>query len=519
MIRNALPCLVVLACGPKQPQGSWIERDSDMHATPHETHTGITGAPAGVRVDVSKLDAATIDQLDDASAAAALAQLGDKKPAARVALRAARLAHHRGDDAEARALIARAASAADESEVHGELTALGAALATAPVDVNVVAVLLPLSGRYASLGTELKAAIELATVGGKAKWVFLDTKGEPDGAVAAVESAAKRGAVAILGPVGTREAVAAARVAAMHQIPIGLLAPADGADPSAGVFRLVSSPGDEARAVVHLAQEDHFPTIAVFAPRDDVGQEAAEAFAAEAKKVADVRVTAVGSYDPTGGNLEPDVKRFLNLIPATNPRLAEHMARNRKNGLKTFSPDVPFTLLYIPDRYDRAAIVAAFLPYYGVELRQRENIDANKLQRKHGGHIPQVVQLVGGAGWHHPSLPTRGGAAVQGALILDFYAGDAGGDLAAGFSAAFQRKTGRTPSGAAAEAHDAANMVAKARMVAAAAKDPRSAMRTALASAKLDDGVCGPAAMQPDGEVARTPLVLEVEGDTLIAAP
>src|SRR5690606_5792144 len=110
---------------------------------------------------------------------------------------------------------------------------------------------------------------------------------------------------------------------------------------------------------------------------------------------------------------------------------------------------------------------------------------------KHGGRIPQIVQLVGGAGWNHPSLPIRGGAAVQGAFILDVFGGALGGDLAAGFAAAFQQRTQRTPSAAAAEAHDAALLVAKARAaIGATAPDPRAALRAALARGKLDDGVC-----------------------------
>jgi ABC-type branched-subunit amino acid transport system substrate-binding protein len=515
----------LVGCGPKvSTNNTWLERESELgRHRAHDTSEGSAARPAPVQVDVRKLDATTIDELDEASALGALDQLGDKKPAARVALRAARLAHHRGDDADARALLARAASAADEAEVHAELGALAKAVATTPVDPNVVAVLLPLSGRFSSIGAELRAAIELAPADGgggksKAKWLFIDTKGEPDGAAAAVDTAVQKGAIAILGPVGTREAIAAARAASLHQIPIALLAPADGADPAAGVFRVVGSPADEARAVAKLALADNFPTVAVFSPRDDVGQDAADAFVAEAQKLG-LRVTGQGTYDPTGGNLEPDVKRFLNLVPATNPELATHLRRNPKDGWKTFTPAVPFTLLYVPDRYDRAAIVAAFLPYFGVELRTGATTDMNQLQRKHGGVIPQIVQLVGGAGWHHPSLPVRGGAAVQGALIVDVFGAESGGDLAAAFNAAFQQRTKRTPSSAAAEAHDAATLVAKARFAAATASDPRTAFRNALARGKLDDGACGPAAIETDGELARTPLLLEVQGDELVAAP
>ncbi len=497
-----LCALVLIGCGPKVAPSVWTEHEAPQ---PHETRVG-SAAP----IDLTKLDDATIDELDEATAIATLDALGDKAPAARVALRAARLAHHRGDDATARAVLARAASAADEATWHAQLAALGAQAADVPV-TETIAVLLPLSGRYAAIGSELRAAIELVP---DAKWKFIDTRGEPEGASAAVDQAVKSGAVAILGPVGTREAIAAAREAALHEVPIGLLAPADGADPSAGVFRLVTSPADEGRAVAELAQADSFPTVGVFAPRDDVGKEAADAFVAEAKRRG-LAVTAEGTYDPTGGDLEPDVKEFLNLVPARNPRLAEHLARDRKHGWQTFSPDVPFSLLYVPDRYDRAALVAAFLPYFNVELRTQEFPDQAMLAKKHGGHMPQVVQLVGGAGWHHPSLPVRGGSSVQGALILDVFPGDLGGDASQQFGAAFQAKTGRPPSSAAAEAYDAATMMAAARHGATS----RAGMRSNLARAKLDDGACGRSAMDVDGEVLRAPTILEVSGDSLVVAP
>jgi ABC-type branched-subunit amino acid transport system substrate-binding protein len=176
-------------------------------------------------------------------------------------------------------------------------------------------------------------------------------------------------------------------------------------------------------------------------------------------------------------------------------------------------------MLYLPDRYDRAALVAAFLPYYNVELRTVDFPDAAKLARKHGGHLPQVVQLVGGGGWHHPSLAVRGGSAVQGALVVDVYGGDTVGGDAATFASALQKRIGRAPSAAAAQAYDAAMMMAAARSAASGAVDPRSAMRKGMATVRLDDGACGPATMGADGEIVRTPSVLEVSGSELIVAP
>jgi hypothetical protein len=118
------PLALIWGCGPKvSTSNSWVEREGELgrHGSKHETHEGSATTRAPVKIDLHKLDPATIDELDDATALAVLDQLGDKKPAARVALRAARLAHHRGDDADARALLARAASAADEADVHAEL--------------------------------------------------------------------------------------------------------------------------------------------------------------------------------------------------------------------------------------------------------------------------------------------------------------------------------------------------------------------------------------------------------------
>jgi len=493
---------------PAPADPGWIERDaSAIHAV---------APPRAVATAARLVTPAQIDELDEAGARAALDGLGDRAPAGQITLRLARLLHHRGDDAEARALLARAARAGDAGEVAAAAAALDRALVVATVDPAVIAVLLPLSGPHAGLGNELRAAVALAPAAGT-RWLYLDTRGTPDGAAAAAEAAAVQGAIGILGPVGQREALAAARVAALHGVPIALLAPGDGADPEAGVFRAVPSSADEGRAVARFAAEDSFPSVAVLAPRDDEGRDAADAFAAEARRLG-LQVTAQGSYDPTGGEVEADVRAFLGLVPASNPRLAAHLARHGKAGWTTFSPDVAFTLLYVPDRYDRGAIVAAFLPYYNVELRTGESTDPERLMRKHGGRVPVVVQLIGGAGWHHATLPVRGGQAVQGALILDDFAGELGDDAAVEFSAQFQQRAGRAPSTASAEVRDAAALIAAARAQAQAGPGPapRAALRSALARARLDDGVCGPAAVGADGELARTPSVLEVSGDQFV---
>ncbi len=221
----------LVACGPK-PSPAWVGDDRQRH----ESRSRAAAGPLEPPVDLAKLSPDTIDELDEATARIVVDRLADRAPAARVALRAARLAHHRGDDAQARADLARAATGGDAGELRDAIAALAAELVDVPVRPELVAVLLPLSGRFGSVGAELRTAIELAPAQGT-RWLFVDTRGEPAGAEAAVEAAAKQGAVAILGPVGAREVTVAARAAALRGIPIALLGPEDGADASAGVFR------------------------------------------------------------------------------------------------------------------------------------------------------------------------------------------------------------------------------------------------------------------------------------------
>jgi branched-chain amino acid transport system substrate-binding protein len=385
------------------------------------------------------------------------------------------------------------------------------------VDRARIAVLLPLSGRFAPLGRELRTAIELAPVEG-AERMFLDTRGEPAGAADAVAQAAAAGAVAVLGPVGVREAEAAAARARELHLPIALLAPG-GVTDGALVFRLVESAQSEARAAATVAAALGTPTAGVLTPNDDVGLATAQAFA-DAATAAGIEVTARGTYDPTAADLQADVKVFLGLDPTTNPRLAAHLRRHGTRGWTTFSPDVPFATLYLPDRHDRAAIVAAFFPYLGVELRTADFLDPDYLRRKHGGRIPQVVQLLGSSGWNHPTLATRGGPAVEGAYFIEPCPGLLGEPAAVELFTALESRLGRHPSSAAQQAHDAWIIVARARTAAAVAHhDVRGAFARALAGARFDDGACTAAAMAPDGQLVREPALLGVEAGEITVVP
>jgi ABC-type branched-subunit amino acid transport system substrate-binding protein len=432
------------------------------------------------------------------------------------ALRRALVARHRGDLKTARVWAGRAGErgAALLAEIErGER-----------VDSSLVAVLLPLSGRHAGIGREMRIAIELAG-GGRAggRLVFHDTRGEEAEAERLVERAFADGAVGVLGPVGQAESRAAATRAAELGLPIAVLAPGVAAAPSAGLFRLWPSPEWEAAEAARLAVALGHDRLAVLAPRDDQGAAQTAAFR-RAATAAGAEVVAVGDYDPTGSELEPDLKRFLGLDPMHNERLRRHLrAKGTKQGWKSFSPDIAFDLLYVPDEHTRAALVASYLPYFNIEVRNSDVMDTLALRKKHGGRLPSVVQLLGSSAWHHGGLIPRGGPAVDGALVVIACGGvgTAGdeqqldvGDDAADFIERFEQRTGRPPGPVAAQAHDAARLFLAARSAAAARRGaaPRTALSTALATAELRDGACGPSRVIA-GALTVAAGLLQVDGD------
>jgi len=462
------------------------------------------------------VDAVPADRLD-----AVWAELDPVAPAPLVAMRMALLADHRGDDDEALQWLERVSG---DPSLEGRARELGDRVrARREVADDTVAVLLPLSGRFARIGDELRDAIQIAArrISG-VELRFVDTLGEAQTAVAAVETAVyEHHAVAILGPVGEHEGRAAAARAAELGIPIALLSPGDqAAAPEVGVFRLWSSPEWEAREAVRLAMQMGYDRLAVLAPRDEQGAAQTRAFR-EAATQAGARVVAAGSYDPTATDLEGDMKAFLGLDPRTNERLRRHLRREGvKKGWKTFSPKVEFDLLFIPDIHERAALVAAYLPFFNVEVRSQEVMDIVGLKRKHGGRVPQVVQLMGGSGWHHEGLLPRGGEVLEGALLLDVFSGgdneEYASDAGAEFAQAFRARFGRQPGAVAAQAYDAALLVLDAAKRVAGSREPRVALAGALRNARLAAGACGPAVVAPSGELARQAILLRVDGGAFV---
>jgi hypothetical protein len=331
-----------------------------------------------------------------------------------------------------------------------------------------------------------------------------------------VDTAAQKGAVAILGPVGTREAVAAARAASLHGIPIALLAPGRRRGPGRGRVSSRRLAGDERVAVAKLALDDNFPTVGVFAPRDDVGQDAADAFVAEAN--------ALGVARHRAGHVRSDRRQprarrqaVLESDPGEEPDLAEHLRKNPKTaGRRSRRRAVHAALRArsLRPRRDRRRVLCRTSA--SSCARARSPIPTS-LQRKHGGRSRRSCSS-SAARLASPELADARRCGGAGRVDRRRVRRRGGGDLAPRSMQRFQQKTG-TPRAAPLPKRTTRDARRATRGLPPAAADPRAAFRSALARGKLDDGACGPAAIETDGELVRTPLILEVQGDELVAAP
>jgi ABC-type branched-subunit amino acid transport system substrate-binding protein len=432
--------------------------------------------------------------------------------AALVEMRQALVASHRGDNQGAQRHLSRAAHA---ERLHSQLERVRARLKLVKVDPRRIAVLLPMTGDHAAVGEELWAGMSLALPEeSDAIVTVFDTGGTEAGARQAVAQALEAGSLLALGPAGRLESRAAARAAALAELPIALLAPeSDAANAEAGVFRLALAPSFEAEQAAIVAVELGYSLLAVMTPRDELGAEQAKAFIAAARK-AGAEVVAQGDYDPSAASLEEDFKNFLKLHPTVNKRLRRHLRAYGRKSWKSFTPTPGFDFLYMPDTVERGSLAASYLPFFNVELRTHDDMSIGRLRFKHAGRMPRIVQLMGSSSWIDPSLGARGGSAVEGALMIGTCPGGHGIDLSErgrSFGDEFTRLKRRAPSMAAAAANDAMTMILGARAWAASHGGTRADAARSLRTAQLRDGVCGTQTMNSRGQIEGEIEVLRVE--------
>jgi ABC-type branched-subunit amino acid transport system substrate-binding protein len=370
-----------------------------------------------------------------------------------------------------------------------------AAEESASIPAPRIAVLLPLSGDYQRLGDaamdglrwaadELPMALTLEPH---------DTQGDPALAAALVaDLAADPDVLAIVGPIGAKESMAAAQAAAEAKIPILTLTSVEGVeDVGRTVFRLRVSAETQARSLAQLAVGVlERKRAAVFYPADEYGAGCMRAFV-EAYTAAGGRVTAIEGYEPD----ESKPTKEAELLSGMRLRRVDRGNSTKQPPSTTLKKraraHVDFDTLFIPDQGAQVARALSFLAVAGVTLDD--------------GHS---VQLLGTSGWTSGGLAGAERLAV-GALVAQAFDPHQS-DRVEGLVAYFQEQMGRSPTALEAQSYDAALILSHAarRCVASASRD---CLVQGLLSQGPVEGVMGPVRLSQRGAPIRDLVLFDVD--------
>jgi branched-chain amino acid transport system substrate-binding protein len=266
-------------------------------------------------------------------------------------------------------------------------TAAARAAAGKPPDASRVAVLLPLTGKFAQPAASLRSAIEQASesLGGAYTVAVYDTAGVAAQCVTALQKAViEDGATIVIGPLTKEEAATCAPAAqALHVAMLPLTSSADVLTAGDQVFRPYPTSEDQVRALVaETLGRRSMKSYAVIHPKTAYGENAAKAFVNEVTGGGGSVTVDIG-YDPTTADFRSVAKQLAG---------------------KTFEA------IFIPDTYQTVALVASAIAF--------QEISVGAFQTEKG---PPAVPLLGLNAWHNDEIARRGGAYVQRGIFVDAF--------------------------------------------------------------------------------------------------
>jgi len=258
-----------------------------------------------------------------------------------------------------------------------------------PKPYGTAALLLPLTGPAALTGAPLFNAAQLALFEiADTKFTLLpyDTKGTPEGAVAAIQQALANSPDIVLGPVFSAEVKAAAPYA--RQAGVAMIAlSADRAAAGTGVYVLGFLPGPQALRAVAFAAQRGRHRLAILAPANEYGQRVA-AEVADGAPALGVSVAGVQYYDEAASDVAGPIKRLIRSDPAD-------------------PGEVGFDALLLPDEGARLRQVAASLPLLGVDPTRVKLLGTMLWDDANPGSEPALA-----GGWY-PAPPVANHAAFE----------------------------------------------------------------------------------------------------------
>ncbi len=370
------------------------------------------------------------------------------------------------------------------------------------VQKEKIGCLLPLSGPFAIYGEEVLNGIQLSIFNGGAsqlniELVVRDTRENPEQALAGLEDLAhNEKVIAVIGPLISKTAGPVAARAQELGMPIMTLTQKEGVT-SAGnmVFRNFMTPLREVKRVLTPEIIDRgISRFAILYPDNSYGRYFMNVFWDRIDEVGG-KVTAVESYLPDSTDFGNQVKKMTGVYypkPAavkeklTEMRLPEEEETTIYDGKPL--PFIDFDAVFIPDNFQRVAMITPQLPYHDV----------------------QDIQLMGTSLWQSQKLVELASNYIQGAIFPSGFFNKSDAPVVKTFISDYRQVYGAAPGILAATGFDTMNLLKK--ILEKKYVTTRKNIRNELFRLQDFEGVTGNIQFDEQGELQNDPFLLTISG-------
>jgi branched-chain amino acid transport system substrate-binding protein len=384
------------------------------------------------------------------------------------------------------------------------------------VNLHVIGCLLPLSGPFAIYGQEVLRGLELGLdlfhkgTGGPSSMelVVRDTEGDPQRAVEAMKEL-KEGekAVLVIGPLISKVAEATVEEAQELGIPIITLSQSEGITRKGEmIFQNSLAPEDQVRSLLKkFMGEMGLRRFAILYPENPYGTYLMNLFWDTAEDRGGV-INAVESYDTDSTDFTVEIKKMVGLF---YPRPSPDSERGGgESGLmnpeaegeepeEKLEPIIDFDAVFIPDNYQRAALIASQLAYHDVV----------------------GVTLLGTDLWNSQGLVEIAGRYVNGAIFPSGFFPGSGYPGVKEFVSWYTSSFGQEPGLLAAMGYDTIRIVKEILEEGSEQIKTRVDLSAALAEGRTFGSVTGPVLFDDQRRAKRDPLLLTVSGGHFLPMP
>lgn len=377
----------------------------------------------------------------------------------------------------------------------------------------MVGCLLPLSGPFALYGQEVLNGMELALdpfghseYASTIELVIEDTGGTAEGALAAIDRLLlRKRLLAIVGPLASKAAVAAAKRANELQVPIITLTQKEGiVSEGQFVYRSFLTPSMEVKALVEYAvSELGFRNFAILYPDNSYGEVLMDLFWQGVDNWGG-KITAVESYSPKETDFAVQIKKLVGLYYPRPKAILDLMKTVRAqraeeivdlHGEEEPLPIVDFDAVFIPDNVQHVALIAPHFPFYSV-------FD---------------IRLLGTSLWQSEELIKLSGEYVQGAVFPSGFFPLLEEENVRAFVEKYTDIFEKKPGVLAATGYDTVGFLKN--LLIEKAIGTSQELQEELSQASPFNGVTGSFSFDASGEIEKDPLLLTVSGKKLKPIP